>query len=187
MPDSPRHRFVSLYDVTLAPLRRYLARVLGNRADAQDVAHEAYARVYEAMDKKTVERPKAFLFTVAHRLAISQIRRRQASPVRESDGKIIELTASDAPGVERVVMARQEWARLERAIANLPAGCRAVLELCNDRDLSHAEIGSKLGIAISTVEKQHARALRLLRAALHDDLSPREKNHPEPRRSATGR
>jgi RNA polymerase sigma-70 factor (ECF subfamily) len=32
--------------------------------------------------------------------------------------------------------------------------------------LSHREIADRLGIAISTVEKQHARALRLLRAAL---------------------
>jgi RNA polymerase sigma factor (sigma-70 family) len=181
MPDSPRARFAALYDATLAPLRRHLARVLGNRADAQDVAHDAYARVYAAMDKKNVERPKAFLFTVAHRLAISQLRRRYASPVRLSDNKVIELTASDAPGVERVVMARQEWARLEQAVGNLPAGCRAVLELCNDRDFSHAEIGAKLGIAVSTVEKQHARALRLLREALHADLAPREKNLPESR------
>jgi RNA polymerase sigma-70 factor (ECF subfamily) len=32
--------------------------------------------------------------------------------------------------------------------------------------LSHQEIAERLGIAVSTVEKQHARALRLLRAAL---------------------
>jgi RNA polymerase sigma factor (sigma-70 family) len=186
MPDSPRSRFASLYEATLAPLRRYLARVLGNRADAQEVAHDAYARVYEAMEKTNVERPQAFLFTVAHRLAISQIRRRHATPVRESDGKIIELTASDAPGVERLVMARQEWARLEQAIADLPAGCRSVLALCNDGDFSHAEIGAKLGIAVSTVEKQHARALRLLRVALHDDVALRGKNSPEERNRAGG-
>ena len=32
--------------------------------------------------------------------------------------------------------------------------------------LSHQEIADRLGIAISTVEKQHARALRLLRSML---------------------
>ncbi len=32
--------------------------------------------------------------------------------------------------------------------------------------LSHQEISDRLGIAISTVEKQHARALRLLRTSL---------------------
>ncbi len=32
--------------------------------------------------------------------------------------------------------------------------------------LSHREIADRLDIAVSTVEKQHARALRLLRASL---------------------
>jgi RNA polymerase sigma-70 factor (ECF subfamily) len=63
-------------------------------------------------------------------------------------------------------MARQELLQLEQAIAQLPEGCRAVLLLRKIELLSHQEIAQRLGIAISTVEKQHARALRLLRAAL---------------------
>jgi RNA polymerase sigma-70 factor (ECF subfamily) len=66
-------------------------------------------------------------------------------------------------------MARQELALLERAIAELPEGCRAVLLLRKVELLSHREIADRLGIAVSTVEKQHARALRLLRAALPTD------------------
>ena len=38
--------------------------------------------------------------------------------------------------------------------------------------LSHREIAARLGIAVSTVEKQHARALRLLRAATLDLAVP---------------
>jgi RNA polymerase sigma-70 factor (ECF subfamily) len=55
---------------------------------------------------------------------------------------------------------------LEEAIAQLPEGCRAVLLLRKVELLSHREIAERLGIAVSTVEKQHARALRLLRSAL---------------------
>ena len=63
-------------------------------------------------------------------------------------------------------MARQELRLLEEAIAQLPEGCRNVLLLRKVELLSHREIADRLGIAISTVEKQHVRALRLLRAAL---------------------
>jgi len=38
--------------------------------------------------------------------------------------------------------------------------------------LSHREIAERLGITVSTVEKQHARALRLLRAALPAERGP---------------
>jgi RNA polymerase sigma-70 factor (ECF subfamily) len=63
-------------------------------------------------------------------------------------------------------MARQELRQLEQAIAQLPEGCRTVLLLRKIELLSHQEIATRLGIAVSTVEKQHARALRLLRASL---------------------
>src|SRR5262245_58526204 len=99
MAESPRSDFGSLYRATLAPLRRYLARMLGNPSDAQDLAHDAYKRVYEAMDTQNVEKPEAFLFTTARRLALNQIKRRAISPVRETDGKVIDLAAAAAPGV----------------------------------------------------------------------------------------
>lgn len=64
------------------------------------------------------------------------------------------------------VAARLELERFERAVAELPPGCRAVFTLNTVEHLTHAEIAARLGLAKSTVEKQHARALRLVRAAL---------------------
>jgi RNA polymerase sigma-70 factor (ECF subfamily) len=68
------------------------------------------------------------------------------------------------------VIARQELDILQHAIEQLPQGCRAVLLLRKIELLSHREIADRLGIAVSTVEKQHARALRLLRAELEGKL-----------------
>jgi RNA polymerase sigma-70 factor (ECF subfamily) len=188
MPESLRANFASFYRATLAPLRRYLARLVGNHGDAEDLAHDAYVRVYEAMDGQSVQRPEAFLYTTARRLALNQIKRRKIAPVQAGDGsKIIEFAATSAPGVERVVMARQEWARLEAAIADLPTGCRTVLLLRRREHLSHEEIGLQLGIAVSTVEKQHARALRLLRAALPDEGAADDRITPETGRCAAAR
>jgi RNA polymerase sigma-70 factor (ECF subfamily) len=180
MPEPHREEFGLFYRATVAPLRRFLARMVHNETDAQDLAHDAYQRVYSAMEKQRIEQPQAFLYTTARRLALKQIRRRQIAPVAETDGKVVELAASQAPGVERLVMARQEWARTEAAIAELPPGCRSVLELSHHDGLSHGEIGRQLGISVSTVEKQHARALRLLRARLQADASPARVSHPQP-------
>src|SRR6185369_15842135 len=85
-----------------------------------------------------------------------------------------DTAPSPLPGVVQQVMARQELGQLEAAIAELPPGCRAVLLLRKVELLSHQEIADRLGIAVSTVEKQHARALRLLRTALsaQTDSSP---------------
>jgi RNA polymerase sigma factor (sigma-70 family) len=167
MPDEPSKNrdFASVYRATLAPLRRYLARMLGNTSEAQDVAHDAYLRVYPTGDKTTADQPEAVLYTTARRLAINRLKRRSISPI-QPEASSLETTASSAPGVAQQVMARQELGLLQAAIADLPDGCRAVLLLRKVELLSHREIADRLGIAISTVEKQHARALRLLRASL---------------------
>ncbi len=166
-PQPPRD-FSTFYRATLAPLRRYLARMLGNTPEAQDVAHDAYLRVFPSVTGEKVERPEALLYVTARRLAINRLKRRRISPLAP-EGSSLETAAASAPGVAQQVMARQELRLLEDAIAQLPEGCRAVLLLRKVELLSHREIADRLGIAISTVEKQHARALRLLKAALPPD------------------
>lgn len=167
MPDEPEkpRDFTSLYRSTIAPLRRYLTRLLGNTSEAQDVAHDAYLRVYPSEQKTPAQHPEALLYVTARRLAINKLKRRSISPFATSAADL-DTAASSSPSVQQQVMARQELALLQAAIAELPEGCRAVLLLRKVELLSHREIGERLGIAVSTVEKQHARALRLLRAAL---------------------
>jgi RNA polymerase sigma factor (sigma-70 family) len=171
MPDEPSgdREFSALYKATLAPLRRYLTRLLGNPGEAQDVAHDAYMRVYPSLTDHSARKPEALLYTAARRLAINRLKRRSISPLAR-DAFIPEMAASPEPGVQQQVMARQELGILEEAIAGLPEGCRVVLLLCKIEQLSHREIAERLEIAVSTVEKQHARALRLLRVAMEGRL-----------------
>ncbi|MFI5337822.1 MAG: RNA polymerase sigma factor [Opitutales bacterium] len=163
-PENPRD-FATLYRTTITPLRRYLARFLGSRTEAQDVAHDAYLRVYPAMEDHTARKPQALLYTTARRLALNRIKRQHHAPIVASTDHP-ETAPTGDPGVVQQVMARQEWHELEEAIARLPAGCRSVLLLRKVELLSHQAIADRLGLALSTVEKQHARALRLLREDL---------------------
>lgn len=156
--------FSGLYRRTITPLRRYLARMLGSSAEAEDIAHDAYLRVRPSVENATAQNPDALLYTTARRLALNQIKRRRIAPISPSASPADP--ASPTPGVVQQVIARQELDRLEAAIARLPEGCRTVLLLRKVEQLSHQEISDRLGIAISTIEKQHARALRLLRADL---------------------
>jgi RNA polymerase sigma factor (sigma-70 family) len=187
MPELPRPEsrdFASLYRATLAPLQRFLSRLLGNPTEAQDIAHDAYLRVYPVVAREGATQPRALLFLTARRLAINRLKRRSISPfTREVSDP--EAAAATAPGVAQQIMARQELALLEDAIAGLPDGCRTVLLLRKVELLSHREIATRLGVAVSTVEKQHARALRLLRAALPESMVPGAAGGAETRTDAT--
>jgi len=173
----PERDFADLYRSTVAPLRRYLARMLGDPAEAQDIAHDAYVRYYRSTATTPADQPEALLYTTARRLAINRLKRRRIAPFAAAPAD--PDAASTAPGVAQEVIARQELHDLEQAIAALPPGCRAVLLLRKVELLSHRDIAARLGIAVSTVEKQHARALRLLRARLQADASAPAANPTE--------
>jgi len=87
MSESRRANFASFYRATVIPLRRYLARMLGDPGDAEDLAHDAYVRIYKSTDVESVDQPKAYLFTTARRLALNQIKRRKFAPVDAGDGR----------------------------------------------------------------------------------------------------
>jgi RNA polymerase sigma factor (sigma-70 family) len=173
--------FRQLYEKSIGSLRRYLGRILNNPSEAEDVAHDAYMRVLPSMREKRVTNPDALLFVTARRLAFNKLRRRRIS-VEDETEDLSNHSHINAPGVVDEVMARQELSMVELAIRELPPGCRSVLLLRKVELLSHQEIADRLGIAISTVEKQHARALRLLKEAL-----PAETWSRTPRRNAGGR
>ena len=162
-------RFTALYRNTLEALRRYLARMVGCAAEAEDLAHDAYARVFSAMNAGPVRAPRAFLYVTARRLALNRLHRLRISPLAPAGADDGPEPASALPSVERVVVAREEWAQIERALKTLPPECRTVLLLCKLDRLSHAEIAARLGLGVNVVGKRHIRALRLLRAALAGD------------------
>jgi RNA polymerase sigma factor (sigma-70 family) len=160
-PETPAE-FDSFYQVTLSPLRRYLATILGNRHEAQDIAHDAYMKTYRAMAVHPVEKPKSYLFTIARHLAIS-FKQRRGDRMQPTEAAALESRIPPAPDTADLVVARQESSALQAAILQLPPGCREVLILRNFGEHSHEEIARKLNISRSGVEKHLARALRLLR------------------------
>jgi RNA polymerase sigma-70 factor (ECF subfamily) len=178
MSDQPQRTsgFAELYRATLQPLRRFLARMLTDHSEAQDVAHDAYLRILPQLDNQTARNPQALLYVTARRLALNRLKRRQRSPIDSCAAPTAE-PADPADDAARQTIVRQELELLEHAIAELPAGCRSVLLLRQRQQLSHREIADRLGIAVSTVEKQHARALRLLRAAI-DAATANEQVRP---------
>lgn len=158
--------FAEFYRGTVAPLRRYLARMLGSKVDAQDLAHDAYARVFPVMNERDLSKPQAYLFQTARRLALNRLRHRAVAATDTTDAAALDAQTSETQGVPQTVMARQELAHLESALTQLPPGCRTVLLMRKVDLLSHEEIARRLGISRSTVEKQCYRAIRLLREGL---------------------
>ena len=178
IPPPPARDFGSFYRATVQPLRAYLAKLLGDRAEAQDVAQNAFVRIQPAVNDGRAREPRLLLFATARRLALNEIRRRRNQRLDPAGPASLETALSTEPAVEQIVAARQELASFEEILLRLPPGCRQVFLLRKVEDLTHDEIARRLSISSKTVENHMTRAYRLLREAYQaaEAAAPKKQN-----------
>jgi RNA polymerase sigma-70 factor (ECF subfamily) len=155
-------------------------RLTGDREEAADIAQEAFRRVFEALPQSRHDLPfKPWLLQIAVNLCRDWAKRRRAvplaslAPMFDSAGEeedAAESLPDAAPLPAEVLEADETREALQRAIAELPAGYRAVITLRYSEDLSYQEIATALGLPLNTVRTHLARAKKLLQTRLQAEL-----------------
>jgi RNA polymerase sigma-70 factor (ECF subfamily) len=141
-------------------------RLVGDRHDAEDVAQEAYLRVFRGLPGfRGDARFETWLYRVVANSALSFLRRR---------GRFGEVLAEpedgprEEPADPRVGEALADRDLLVRALEALPASLRTVVVLKDVYGLSCEEIGEELGVSEGAVKVRLHRARRRLREMLEE-------------------
>jgi len=134
--------------------------VLRNRADAEDVAQEAFVRAYRSFaGLRDREKFRGWLVRIVWRLALDRIRAQKRRERRELEA----LREPAPPSVEDVAASREFQRRLADAIELLPEKLRIVLTLAGIEEHNLAEVSQLLGIPEGTVKSRlHLARQRLL-------------------------
>ncbi|SRR6266581_6809762 len=148
-------------------------RMTGNAADAEDLAQDAFLQAFARLrDFRLGSRFHPWIYTIALNLCRSHLRRRAVarwlplSRERAEDGPAEPEIAERSPDPEQALLAREAEARLQEAVAALPAKYREVFVLRQSQDLSYEDIAGLLGLPLGTVEVRLFRARRLLLESL---------------------
>lgn len=149
-------------------LTSYLTRLLRSKDDALEVSQEAYLKVFLALQKhKDREHcPKALLYTTARNLAISRLRHQQVVDRSSLAVTVSQELQSERRSPEQHASSSEDMQALLLVVNQLPRKCRRVMLLRMLEGLSQKEIAERLGIAVSTVEKHLAKALKSSRDAM---------------------
>ncbi|MDQ3211673.1 MAG: RNA polymerase sigma factor [Acidobacteriota bacterium] len=154
--------FEELYRAHAGKLFSVACRILGNVSDAEDVLQEVFLSAHRKLDGFRGESALAtWLYRLATNQCLDYLRSRAART-----GELTE-TLDEEPGLYepgRTGLADQTVAKmdLERALTQLPAGCRAAFVLHDVQGLEHREVAEALGIAEGTSKSQvHKARLRL--------------------------
>jgi len=146
-------------------LLRLLTSRVGNRDDAEDVLQDMWLRI-DQLAAAPVAQPAAFLYRVAANLATDRRISAGRRGARETAWLDVQPLAEELPDAERVLIARQRLAVVEKAMRAMPDRMREALRMFRVENQSQRAIAEKLGISVSGVEKLLQRAYRQLQDAV---------------------
>jgi len=158
-----------------ARLYRFLVRMVGDPAAAEDLFQQTWIRAMEKIGSyKPEHRFDSWIYSIAHNLAIDHLRRKRewsldasmaaSMDPHEQAGEALgnRLPASGPDPLEQVLEA-ERGAVLSAAMEGLPAIHRAILTLRFEEEMKLEEIAIVANIPLSTVKSRLSRALDGLR------------------------
>lgn len=158
--------FAVLVDRHSKRLVGYLSHMAGGRQRAEEVAQEAFLRVWNAADAYDDRgRFTPWLYRIATNLAISEARRRKRW--NERVDRVRAFWRPDpTPEPADTLQGRDEQAAVQAALATLPEEFRAAVVLREIEGWSYADVAGTLGVPEGTIKSRVNRGKAQLRVAL---------------------
>ncbi len=139
-------------------------RMMGNQADAEEVAQEVFLRVWTNAEKWEPGRAQfgTWLHRVAANLCLDRLRRQRNTVDID---EMPDLVSGD-PAPDQRLEADELAARVEAALQQLPERQRAAIALSHYQGLSNIETAEILEVSVEAVESLLSRGRRQLRTLL---------------------
>ncbi len=155
----------------LKPVLNFVYRLVGNRADAEDITQETFFKAWKSLKKYNKDKSfKTWIFTIARNTAIDALRKRKEVVFSQFDtdgGNVLIDTLPDPEPLPDELFARiGDAENIDRVLKELSSAAREVIVLRYHEDLTFDEIGRILGKPLHTVKSQHRRALLALKKLL---------------------
>jgi RNA polymerase sigma-70 factor (ECF subfamily) len=161
-PLTREEQVIQLFESLRDSVYRYILTLLREPAAAEEITQEVFLRlVRQYRAGRSVKNPRAWIFRVAHNMAVDEARTRKfRRSLDEKEWLELEESRRDtAPGPEESAAEAQQTRRWHVGLTSLPEQQRACL-LLRSEGFRYREIAEILGVTISTVAESLRRAIR---------------------------
>lgn len=170
------------------PIQRLCTRMLGDSHRGQDMAQEAFSRLFaKRKDYHADGKFSSFLWRIAMNLCYDELRRlkrrAEESLDAEPDGGPAPMAGLEdsGPGPDARLDSAEQADIVRRSLMRLPEVYRSVLVLRHYEDLKFREIADVLEIPEGTVKSRMAEGLTLLERLLRREMNEAPKIAPKPK------
>ena len=151
--------FELIYKEYITLLRNFLYYKFGDLNSAEDVAQNAFIKLWENCKKVQKEKAKSYLYTTAVNMSLNVIKHEKV--VLKYQKKGVQSSTIQTP--EYKMIEKEFSVKLQNAIDALTAKQREVFLLSRIEKKKYYEIAEMLNISVKAVEKRMHKALILLR------------------------
>jgi RNA polymerase sigma-70 factor (ECF subfamily) len=176
--EGDRDRFTELVKRYEKRVVNYVYRITHRYEEAHDLTQEIFVKVFVALDRYD---PKyqfsTWLFRIAQNSAIDALRKKSISEVpiakQSNDEEPKDREFADT-GVSpyRALKNKQLAAAIDKAVVELPADYRELIQLRHFAELSYEEIASMKKLPLGTVKNKLFRARNMLKESLEGFVEP---------------
>jgi RNA polymerase sigma-70 factor (ECF subfamily) len=167
--------FEQLVEKYKQPIINLMYRMVHDLDEAEDLAQNVFIRVYQSANRYEVSAKfSTWIFTIARRLCLNEIRRRGRHPAES-----LESSQSDHPdqpvrqfedaktfSPPEAFLQGELAEKIEAALAQLPEKQRLAIALCRQDELSYEEIAKVLGTTVSATKSLIHRGRETLKERL---------------------
>jgi RNA polymerase sigma-70 factor (ECF subfamily) len=170
--DGDEVSFGVLLEKHRGPVINFLFRMVQNKAVAEELAQDAFLRVYKSrISYEPTAKFTTWLFRIATHLALNWIRdgrneKRQASLDEESPDGAPREVADRSRTAEQELVYQAKLREVRQAIRRLPAKQKAAVMMHKYEEMEYAQIADVLSCSESAVKSLLFRAYESLRARL---------------------
>jgi len=143
----------ALVDTHAPALIGYIARLVNDMHQAEDIAQETFIRAFEHLDKFDQHRPfRPWLFKIGRNLALNYLSSRMGKERRETEAVGDRLEIGTVGGPETALESSERRRGVEKVLGILPAHFREVLHLRYMEGLEYDAIAAALELPVGTVK-----------------------------------
>jgi len=159
--------FKTLFDNNFDKIRNYVYFKCGNIEQAEDIAQEAFLKLWEKRTDVKKETMLSYLYRIAHNVFINQAKREQLSFNFQNSSQDCDVNM-ESP--EYVMELKEFDEKLQNALAKLSEKNRVPFLMNRVEGMKYREIAESLGISVKAVEKRMQNALSQLRDSIEFKL-----------------
>jgi RNA polymerase sigma-70 factor (family 1) len=152
--------FSSFFKNHIKALRNFLFYKFGNKDQAEDIAQEAFVKLWQNCGSVPIEKAKSYIYTIANNSTLNEIAHQKVVLRYEKDFTGLDRT-NESP--EYILEEKQFQTKLLKAIADLNEKQRVAFLMHRIDGKKYSEIAAALGISVKAVEKRIHLALLSLR------------------------